>query len=733
MQFAKLGPVKSKLIPPAIIITVVFIFAIRLIWPPSFFTTPDFGRSDATHSNLPVKLLVAKSLKNFTIPLWENDIGQGYPVFAEDTTGFFFLPNLVIFSFLPFKLAIPVMYISTLSTAALGMYLLCQKLKLGNIAGVIAALAFAFSASMITHIQHFNFIQTASLLPLLFLSLVNFLEKKTVRNAAIASLIASQMFLAGFVQIYVYSILIMLPMLLLYTYIRQKRGLLQVAFGSVGTVLFSLVLSAVQILPTYELTKLSARSAGVPPENILHDFPISPKNYLTFVNPFILGKSADGTYNSTNWQKHGIFWENTSYIGILPLIFFFVGLVLIFKKHERKIFLPIALAVFLAAALSLGKLSPLHVLFSFPPLNFFRVPARFILLVQFFAIITAAYGLKKSQDLIPKTGRLVLYVLLALVIFDLYHYWWNYNPIGQAEKWLAPPQFAQKIQKTGEGRVFSLAFSQSWNEIFTRKGWVGQDDYFYFFRNSLAQNINILYGISQFSVFEALPTRRYLLEQSIIKGDTQTTETEINLGKKAINILKAANVRYLTSPLPIKANGMTKIDQTQKEKFTYYLYEVENPKDIASLYYDFRKAKTVGDYVTGIEDINIDKTVFLENTEDLAKPEPGSGKVNNQEIKDGYFSFEITSDKAAIFTLANSYYPGWQAKVDGKETKIYAANINSQAILVPDGNHLVTFEYKPRSFKIAASISLIAHFFALLFAVGSSKLFDRFRKRFIQL
>lgn len=722
---------KSKLIPVAIIITVVFIFASRLIWPPSFFTTPDFGRSDATHSSLPVKLLVAQSLKNFRVPLWENDIGQGYPVFAEDITGFFFLPNLIIFSVLPFKLAIPVMYLSTFLTAALGMYLLCQKLKLGNFAGVIAALAFAFSAPMMLHVQHFNFIQTASLLPLLFLSLINFLEKKTARNAAIASLIASQMFLAGFVQIYVYSILIMLPILLLYTYISQKKDQLKIAFGAVGIVLFSLLLSAVQILPTYELTKFSARSSGVPVANILHDFPLSPKNYLTFVNPFILGKSADGTYNSTNWQEHGIFWENTSYIGILPLFFFFVALALIFKKHERNIFLPIALAIFLAAALSLGKLSPLHVLFSFPPLNFFRVPARFILLVQFLAIITAAYGLKKSQDLTPKISRLVLYALPALVIFDLYHHWWNYNPIGQAEKWLAPPQFAQKIQKTGEGRVFSLAFGRNWNEIFTRKGWVGQEDYFYFFRNSLTQNINILYGISQFSMFEALPTRRYLLEQSIIKGDTQTTETGINLGKKALNILKRANVRYVISPLPIAASGTTKIDQTQKEKFTYYLYEVENPKDIASLYYDFREAKTVGDYVTAIEDINIDKTVFLENTDGLAKPEPGSGKVSSREIKDGYFSFEITSDKAAILAVANSYYPGWRAKVDGKEAKIHAANINSQAILVPGGSHLVTFEYKPQSFKIAAAISLIAHFFALLLAIRSSKLFNGFRKRFI--
>jgi uncharacterized membrane protein YfhO len=56
--------------------------------------------------------------------------------------------------------------------------------------------------------------------------------------------------------------------------------------------------------------------------------------------------------------------------------------------------------------------------------------------------------------------------------------------------------------------------------------------------------------------------------------------------------------------------------------------------------------------------------------------------------------------------LSDIYYPGWQAKIDGKLTKIFPTNYVQRGIILPAGNHLVEFEFKPRSFHIGLGITI---------------------------
>jgi hypothetical protein len=44
--------------------------------------------------------------------------------------------------------------------------------------------------------------------------------------------------------------------------------------------------------------------------------------------------------------------------------------------------------------------------------------------------------------------------------------------------------------------------------------------------------------------------------------------------------------------------------------------------------------------------------------------------------------------------FAETYFPFWKATIDGEHTKIYRANINGQAILVPPGKHDIEFAYQ---------------------------------------
>jgi hypothetical protein len=60
--------------------------------------------------------------------------------------------------------------------------------------------------------------------------------------------------------------------------------------------------------------------------------------------------------------------------------------------------------------------------------------------------------------------------------------------------------------------------------------------------------------------------------------------------------------------------------------------------------------------------------------------------------------------------LLDTYYPGWQATVDGQPVEIARANIHFRAVTVPEGEHAVLFEFKPRSVQIGAWITGVTLF-----------------------
>lgn len=61
-----------------------------------------------------------------------------------------------------------------------------------------------------------------------------------------------------------------------------------------------------------------------------------------------------------------------------------------------------------------------------------------------------------------------------------------------------------------------------------------------------------------------------------------------------------------------------------------------------------------------------------------------------------------------VLVLTDTYYPGWRAFVNGKETKIFPADVAFRAIALPKGEHSVEFVYIPISFKIGLWCTLVS-------------------------
>jgi uncharacterized membrane protein YfhO len=56
---------------------------------------------------------------------------------------------------------------------------------------------------------------------------------------------------------------------------------------------------------------------------------------------------------------------------------------------------------------------------------------------------------------------------------------------------------------------------------------------------------------------------------------------------------------------------------------------------------------------------------------------------------------EAKLPRAGFLVLSDTYFPGWTAAVDGRETPIYRANYTFRAVALPAGAHTVTFSYRP--------------------------------------
>ena len=59
------------------------------------------------------------------------------------------------------------------------------------------------------------------------------------------------------------------------------------------------------------------------------------------------------------------------------------------------------------------------------------------------------------------------------------------------------------------------------------------------------------------------------------------------------------------------------------------------------------------------------------------------------------------SAKARLLVLNDHVYNGWTAKVDGKTVPIYRANTFARAVIVPEGDHTVVFEFASPSLRLA--------------------------------
>jgi hypothetical protein len=85
----------------------------------------------------------------------------------------------------------------------------------------------------------------------------------------------------------------------------------------------------------------------------------------------------------------------------------------------------------------------------------------------------------------------------------------------------------------------------------------------------------------------------------------------------------------------------------------------------------------------------------------------------------------MQTNAPALLVLADAYFPGWRAYIDGEEQEIVPVYHILRGVRVPAGTYFVEFRYEPRSFLIGQRISLAA-----ILVSGAAAAFLLYRRKF---
>lgn len=68
----------------------------------------------------------------------------------------------------------------------------------------------------------------------------------------------------------------------------------------------------------------------------------------------------------------------------------------------------------------------------------------------------------------------------------------------------------------------------------------------------------------------------------------------------------------------------------------------------------------------------------------------------------------VATDRVGYLLLADSWYPGWVASVDGRDAAIQRADYIFRAVKIDTGEHTIVFEFRPTSVYVGAVVSVLS-------------------------
>lgn len=735
MRFFAFPSKKNEAILAAALLSILVLIPFyQLALMEGVIITDDIFTSDIMNDGFPSRFYIGEALKSGHVPLWIPHVYGGFPLLARAEAGVCYPFNLLLFGILPPPAALNIVILITLVIAGISMYYYVREIGGNFIAGCLSGFSFMFSGYMLSHLKHLSNVNAACWLPLGLFLIERAIQRNEIKYFLWLGLVFGLQHLSGHTQIAYYCGLTYITYFIFRSFQQKKNSSSPSPFFGyrltwyfLGAFVFGSGLAAVQLIPTYELVSLSQRSGGVA-FDYAANYAYDPKNLLMFFYPYINGDIGNATYTGSS-----IFWEDYGYVGITILSMSLYASVRLWKHWYVKCF-----SIFTAVSLLLvlGPNTPIYeaVFYVVPGMNYFRFPTRFLLITDFSLIVLASIGFSHlstqiKQGMVGDRKRKNVshhqkffpfskfeFVVSVFVVIDLWYFQLRHNPIVHADPWLIPPKTVNLLKAdTSLFRVYVVGGTESHKLAFARaRGWQGSLQPYIEQREFIQPSTNVFYGLSAPDGYANL-TPNYLVE---IWGDQnrpglvfQTADVRENtfypkssFGK----LMNMYNVKYILSLWEI-----AQCEQLKSLGRIGEVYVYENRAVMPRAYFVGRSK-----IVRGIEE---GKRVLLSDGFDprqevilydgkptLQHADSVRGNVYLKRYTPNSVEFQTDADAAALLVFSDSYYPGWTAEIDGKESKIFQANITQRAVAVPAGTHFVKFIFQSNTIEAGLWVTAVS-------------------------
>ena len=238
----------------------------------------------------------------------------------------------------------------------------------------------------------------------------------------------------------------------------------------------------------------------------------------------------------------------------------------------------------------------------------------------------------------------------------------------------------------------------------------------YFQQKRLDPNFNMLSGVDHVGVYSALGTSRYfdflgpLGTVNLAFAVPAASAADV---ERYRHILDLSNVRYVASKDPMTIRGFQCIHSGDP-----FLY-----KNDSCLPRAFVVPRAIGVKNGSALLDSIRSPLFDPRATVLIETDPGAAKVTEGAytaapmLRNEPGCVTIKADGPGWLVFTETYYPGWFARVDGREAAIYRGDYVFKTLPLGQGEHLVEFIYRSQSFQNGLIILSVTCFVVLLLLV----------------
>lgn len=706
-------------------------------------------------------------------PFWNPYNGFGVPFIANHQSAVFYPLNWLMFPFyflggikglaVGMTLLIP----THLSIAGLGMKSILKKINLSSFSQLIGAVVFAFSGYILTRLSFISMVSAFAWLPWIIYAILHLKaidDRNSLKSILILAFLVALQLLSGHAQTSYYSILLGFGILFFYNF-QSIQEQLKKLLSYFISLLSSLLLAAVQILPTFEFLQNSQRSSEIGYE-VAVSSSLWPGRLLT-----ILFGNFWGNPNYHRFLSGGSFWEENIYLGVFPILLFSILFWILIRKNRshqitkyNKIFIFGMFGILIFAILfSFGKFSAIFPFLykNIPTFDLFQAPSRFLIVYVFLMSILSGIGYdiwfyskfnhKKTIIYLVIFGGLSIFSILIKIYYPDF------------------PKMTSDSLLLGGLIGFSFGIiTLVKDKLKTKVDWlhflvlfvIVLDLFFHNFVWNNFQSIKVFSEINQSNEFDI--NSRVFVKQEFedflkfnlffrpdrIQSIVDLTQFQpefipntnlLNNRYKLINNFDPLQLNLFSEFwkwLKIQKNGdLEKIISLVGGGYIYeidpaspnYLLEKEiEPRNLVQWY---------GCEIAVDSEIGLNQILYLEQEDSLnrcliVEASHGNEVDKSESNHDANIQFYLTtSNKVDIeyqsinpgwLVIRQSWYPGWRAILDGRELlEIEKVDFLFQGVRVPSGSHSLEIIYFPNSIKLGiliSSVSLIILVFLLYYS-----------------